>query len=260
MSDDYTSTYPGDQSGAGTYGTTDGDQLGAASFSSTTDAGQRTTGTRATGTSGTTGAVGSGSTADTAKEQAASLKDQAAGAGEHLLDEAKGEAAAVTDEARRQLSDLWSQARAEVSGQVGTQQGRLAGGLTSVGTQLNQMAAAPSERNLATDVVREVGDRADALGRWLQDHGPDEVLDEVRRFARRRPGTFLLVAAGAGVALGRLTRGLKDAPTPATGSAPSVRTHTTEPLPVYEDVVEDRPRFTDQLATPVPGSSAWEQR
>jgi hypothetical protein len=258
MTDDYTSSYPGDQSGAGTYGGTDGDQLGAVTFS-TTDAGQRTTGTTGTaGTTGTTGTTGSGSTADTAKEQAANLKDQAAGAGGHLLDEAKGEAAAVTDEARRQISDLWSQTRTELSDQVGTQQNRLAGGLTSFATQLNQMADAPTERNLATDVVREVGDRADALGRWLQDHGPDEVLDEVRQFARRRPGTFLLVAAGAGVVLGRLTRGLKDAP--STPSRPSVRTQPTESLPVYQDVVEERPRFTDELATPVPSSSTWDQR
>lgn len=258
MSDDYTSSYPGDQSGTGTFGSTDGDQLGGAVTFSTTDAGQRTTGTTSTGSAGTTSTTGSGSTADTAKEQAANLKDQAAGAGGHLLDEAKGEAAAVTDEARRQLGDLWSQTRDEISAQVGTQQNRLAGGLTSFATQLNQMADAPTERNLATDVVREVGDRADALGRWLQDHGPDEVLDEVRHFARRRPGTFLLVAAGAGVVLGRLTRGLKDAP--STPSRPSVRTQPTESLPVYQDVVEERPRFTDELATPVPSSSTWEQR
>jgi hypothetical protein len=34
------------------------------------------------------------------------------------------------------------------------------------------------------------------------------LLDEVRGFARRKPGTFLLVAAAAGVVAGRLTRAL----------------------------------------------------
>ncbi|NUU17767.1 hypothetical protein HP550_10960 [Cellulomonas humilata] len=202
-----------------------------------------------------------GSTADTAKEQASTLKAKAADAGGHLLDDAKGEAAAVTQEARRQLGDLWSQARTEVTGQASTQQSRLAGGLTSVGGQLSQMASAPAEQNLATDLVREVGDKVDSLGRWLESHGPDEVLDEVRSFARRRPGTFLLVAAGAGVVLGRLTRGLKDAPPAAPTPAP-VRTSVTEPLPVtaYSDPVEERPRFTDELATPVPSTTAWDQR
>lgn len=207
------------------------------------------------------------STADTAKEQASTLKDKATDAGGQLLGEAKGEAAAVTQEAKRQLGDLWAQARTEVSDQASTQQSRLAGGLTAVGGQFSHMASAPSEQNLATDIVREVGERADSLGRWLESHGPDEVLDEVRSFARRRPGTFLLIAAGAGVVLGRLTRGLKDAPsaTPTTPptTAPTVPVRTSvrsEPLPVYDDVAEERPRFTDDLATPVPSTPAWDQR
>lgn len=206
------------------------------------------------------------STADTAKEQASTLKDKATDAGGQLLGEAKGEAAAVTQEAKRQLGDLWAQARTEVSDQASTQQSRLAGGLTAVGGQFSQMASAPSEQNLATDIVREVGERADSLGRWLESHGPDEVLDEVRSFARRRPGTFLLIAAGAGVVLGRLTRGLKDAsatPTTTPTTAPTVPVRTSvrpEPLPVYDDVVEERPRFTDDLATPVPSTPAWDQR
>ncbi|WP_315096860.1 hypothetical protein [uncultured Cellulomonas sp.] len=220
MTDDYTSSYPRPEGGTGT----------------------------ATGTS----------TADAAKEQAGNLKEKATDAGGHLLGEAKGEAAAVTQEARRQLGDLWSQARTEVAGQAGTQQSRLAGGLTSVGGQLSQMASTTSEQNLATDIVREVGDRVDSLGRWLESHGPDEVLDEVRSFARRRPGTFLLVAAGAGMALGRLTRGLKDAPPTTRQNTIPARVATTEQLPVqtpvYSGVVEDSPRFTDDLATPVPST------
>jgi hypothetical protein len=103
----------------------------------------------------------------------------------------------------------------------------------------------------------------DSLGRWLDSHGPDEVLDEVRSFARRRPGTFLLIAAGAGVVLGRLTRGLKDAPATTPSTSPTVPVRTSvlpEPLPVYADVVEERPRFTDDLATPLPSTPAWDQR
>jgi hypothetical protein len=207
--------------------------------------------------------AGQTSTADTAKEQATHLKDKATEAGGHLLGEAKGEAAAVTHEARRQLGDLWSQARSEVSGQASTQQSRLAGGLASVGGQLTQMADAPDEQNLATDIAREIGARVTSVGRWLEEHGPDEALDEVRSFARRRPGTFLVLAAGAGVVLGRLTRGLKDAP-PAPPAAPTgapIRTSVTESLPVatYTDPVEERPRFTDDLESPVTGTPAWDR-
>ena len=45
---------------------------------------------------------------------------------------------------------------------------------------------------------------------WLEQREPADLLDEVRNFARRRPGTFLIGAAVAGLAAGRLTRGLKD--------------------------------------------------
>ncbi|WP_146926560.1 hypothetical protein [Cellulomonas xylanilytica] len=265
MTEDYTSSYP--QTGTGPVQGSTGSNAGYTTGGTAGTTAGTTTGTTSGTTSGGTSGSTSGSTKDAAKEQASDLKDKASGAGEHLLGQAKGEAAAVTDEARRQLGDLWSQARDEVAGQASTQQRRLAGGVTSFAGQLNQMADSPSEQNIASDVVREVGNRAEALGRWLEDHGPDEVLEEVRSFARRRPGTFLLVAAGAGVVLGRLTRGLKDASsssstgsTGSTGSTSYRRTTSTEPLPVYTDVVEERPRFTDELASPVPTTTGWEQR
>ncbi|MBO9555169.1 hypothetical protein [Cellulomonas sp.] len=222
-------------------------------------------------TSGTTGyGYGAGTstgTTETAKEQASILKDKAADAGGHLLGEAKQEAAAVAGEARRQLDDLWSRTRSEVSGQAGTQQTRLASGLSTVSGQLSQMASAPAEQNLATDLVRGVGDAVGQVGRWLDEHSPEEVLDEVRRFARRRPGTFLLLAAGAGIVAGRLTRGLKDAPstpsartTPTT--APAAVTAAAPPPPSYPPTVVDEPLTYGSTVPPAPaatGTTGWEQ-
>ena len=45
----------------------------------------------------------------------------------------------------------------------------------------------------------------------LQNREPAELLDEVRSFARRKPGMFLLGAAAAGILAGRLTSGVKAA-------------------------------------------------
>jgi hypothetical protein len=42
----------------------------------------------------------------------------------------------------------------------------------------------------------------------LENRQPSELLDEVRRFARQRPGVFLLSAAAVGFIGGRLTRGI----------------------------------------------------
>src|SRR4051794_10016249 len=80
------------------------------------------------------------------------------------------------------------------------------------------MAAGAS--GLAADLVREVSGRATALSRHLDTREPGELLDDVRRFARQRPGTFLLGALAAGVVVGRLARGTKDAIEAAEG-APS---------------------------------------
>ncbi|WP_051640352.1 hypothetical protein [Cellulomonas sp. URHE0023] len=206
---------------------------------------------------------------DTAKDQASRLKESATQSGGQLLEDAKSEAAAVSQEARRQVGDLWGQARSELSDQASTQQSRLAGGLTSVGSQLTQMASTQPDHNVATDVVHEVGQRIDTLGRWLDTHGPDELVEEVRDFARRRPVTFLALAAGAGIVLGRLTRGLKDAPDDASRTRPEAERFTpaTTATPVtpvttngYGYVAEERSPLADDLTPPVPGTAGWDER
>ena len=64
---------------------------------------------------------------------------------------------------------------------------------------------------MVTQAVSSIADRAESLTRQLETKEPMDLLDDVRRFASRRPGTFLLVAAGAGLLAGRLTRGMRDA-------------------------------------------------
>jgi hypothetical protein len=58
-----------------------------------------------------------------------------------------------------------------------------------------------------TDLAQEASRRGGAIADWLDTHEPADVLDEVKRFARRRPVAFLALAAAAGVVAGRLTRG-----------------------------------------------------
>jgi hypothetical protein len=160
-----------------------------------------------------------------AKARAKETASAASEAGSKVLDEARGGASDVKAEAQHQARDLWAQARSELTDQSSAQQQRLAGGLRSFSDQLHQMADAPDEQGVATDLARQLGTRAADIGRWLEDRGPDDVIEELRSFARRRPGTFVLVAAGAGLLVGRLTRALKDAPaqtsSPATPPTPA---------------------------------------
>ena len=72
------------------------------------------------------------------------------------------------------------------------------------------MAANGGQSGVATEFARQAADRMHGAASWLEQREPGDLLDEVRNFARRRPGAFLIGAAVAGLAAGRLTRGLKD--------------------------------------------------
>lgn len=170
--------------------------------------------------SGAAAAVG------TAKEQASGLAHAAADSGQGVLHEAKGQAADVVHEATSQARDLLGEARAGLASQASDQQARAASSLRSLGDELGRMADGSEQGGLAADLVRQVAGRTGSVASWLENREPGDVLGEVTDFARRRPGVFLALAAGAGVLAGRLTRGLKDAPpssgsTGSTGSSPA---------------------------------------
>jgi hypothetical protein len=70
----------------------------------------------------------------------------------------------------------------------------------------------------------------------MDQRGVEGVLDDVRSFARRRPGVFLLGAGIAGFAVGRLVRGAKDAPTSRPGPSRAAIA-SPEPEPYARPVV-----------------------
>jgi hypothetical protein len=154
--------------------------------------------------------------ASTAKDQAADLAHAAADSGQGLLQEAKGQAGDVAHEATAQARDLLGEARSGLTSQASEQQGKAAASLRSLGDELGRMADGSEQGGLAADLVRQVAGRTGSVAGWLENREPGDVLHEVADFARRKPGTFLALAAGAGVLAGRLTRGLKDAPPSTT--------------------------------------------
>lgn len=161
---------------------------------------------------GTTGSDSGTSTTDVAKDQAAQVGQGAVQAGQHVAGVAKEQAATVGAEAGRQAKDLLSQAHSEISQQASTQQQRLAQSIRSLGEELHKMTQ-PGEQasGPAADLARQGAQRTREFASWLEQREPGEVLEEVKSFARRRPGAFLLLAAGAGLLAGRMTRGLQAA-------------------------------------------------
>jgi hypothetical protein len=142
---------------------------------------------------------------------------QAAGAAQNVAGTAKTEAKNVAYEAKNSAKDLLHQAKSDLTSQAGTQQTKAAEGIRSVSSQLRSMADAPDQQGVASDLIRQAADRSESVASWLDNRDPGSLLDEVKSFARQRPGTFLLLAAGAGMLAGRLGRSLQ-AGAPETGT------------------------------------------
>ncbi len=148
-------------------------------------------------------------TRDVAAEEAAGVAHDAKDAAVDVAQTAKDEASAVAGEAKDQARRMYEETRHELAAQASTQQSRAASGLSALGTELRQMADR-SDGGPAADLARQGAERADAAAAWLGDREPGDVVDDLSRWARKRPGTFLAAAAAVGVLAGRLTRGLAD--------------------------------------------------
>ncbi|WP_461173723.1 hypothetical protein M1D93_03035 [Arthrobacter sp. Z1-9] len=155
-----------------------------------------------------TGDASGSSRKDAAKEEAADVARTAKGSAQNVAQTAKEEVANVASEAKSSAQGLLSQAKSGLSSQAGTQQQKAAEGIRTISSQLQSMADAPDQQGMASDLIRQAAQRSESVASWLENKQPGDLLGEVQRFARNKPGTFLLLAAGAGVLAGRLTRGL----------------------------------------------------
>lgn len=206
----------------------------------------------------------SASKTDTAKEEAAHVAGQAAGAAQNVAGTAKAEAANVASEVKTNAKDLLYQAKSDLTSQAGAQQQKAAEGIRTISSQLRTMAEAPEQQGVAADLVRQAAQRSESVASWLENRDPGSLLDEVKTFARQRPGTFLLLAAGAGVLAGRLGRSLQagaPAAISATGTAvppQPVQPPVTESTiaagvgePFYDETIQGQPSYGQQTyATP----------
>lgn len=182
------------------------------------------------------------STSDTAKAEAGEVARQAAEAAHHVSDTVKEEAVNVVAEVKTNARDLLGQALSDLTEQAATQQQKVAEGLHSVSKELHAMVSASEHSGMATDLVRQAAERSAAVAGWLEERDPGSVLAEVKSFARAKPGTFLLLAAGAGIVAGRLSRSLSAGAPEPTGPAAHPRTQdTVAPLTPAADTAVTAP-------------------
>ncbi|GAA5226374.1 hypothetical protein [Paeniglutamicibacter antarcticus] len=189
---------------------------------------------------------------DAAKDEAGNVARNAKDAAQNVTETAREEAGSVAVEAKSSARDLMEQAKADLSDQAGTQQQKVAEGLRSVSSELHSMVSASDQSGMATDLVRQAAERSSSVASWLDERDPGSLLDEVKSFARQKPGTFLLLAVGAGILAGRISRNLSaDAPK-SEGSANSA-TGTTAPKTPVSDTSTAPPSVP--VAPPSPGAA-----
>jgi hypothetical protein len=144
-----------------------------------------------------------------AKEQAGQVGQTAKQATTQVASTAADQAKNVAGETKRQAQDLISQAGTQVQEQASTQKEKATGGLRTVADELRSLSQGQGSQNeMITGLTQQFADKAQEVADWLEQRDPQSLLDEARSLARRKPGTFLLGAALAGVLAGRMTKGV----------------------------------------------------
>lgn len=175
-------------------------------------------------------------TASTATDAAGQVAASATDGARQVASEAAQQATEVGKQASFQVRDLAQQAQDQLREQALSQTARAAGALKDLGDQVRTLAQNQQEDvGVAADAARQLGDKITEVASHLEERGFDGTVEDLRHFARRRPGLFLLGAAASGFAVSRLGRGLQSeqqpssAPTSSTSSssAPASSTPTS---------------------------------
>ena len=172
-------------------------------------------------------------------------------AGQAVAETAKDEGRAVVDSAKQETARLASEASAELRKQGDEQTHRIADRVRDIGQQLDGVQRGEAPSGAVATVLSEAADRANRLAARLDEGGIDGVTGEMKDFARRRPGIFLLSAFGLGIVAGRT---LRNADTHALVEAAKPAGEDSSPPPGQSVPVAEY-RAPTEPTTPVGSSS-----
>jgi hypothetical protein len=142
-------------------------------------------------------------------QAATTSREEAANVTETVQSEVKDVAQKAKTQAESALHQMVGDVRTQAEGQAS----KIAETMHHASSELRTMAEAGEQKSIATTLIREGADAAERFAGKLEEGGIDGALAEVRSFARRSPGVFLLGAAAAGVVAGRLMRNFSAAST-----------------------------------------------
>jgi hypothetical protein len=150
--------------------------------------------------------------ASTAAAKTSEVAGTATEGARQVASEASRQASQLTSEALDSARTLVGEATGSLREQAGQQTERAATGLRTLSDQVRALAEGrPDEAGPAGDYARQAGEKLQQVADRLESGGIEGALSDLQGFARRRPGVFLLGAAAAGFAVGRLVRGAQAA-------------------------------------------------
>ncbi|USQ85990.1 procyclic acidic repetitive family protein [Streptomyces phaeoluteigriseus] len=161
----------------------------------------------------------------TVKEQASATAGQAGKAAGEVAGTALDQAKTVAGEARQQAGSAVGDLRGRVTEEVEGQTRRAAGTVRQWADDLVELAGNAPGGSPARSLVSQVADGGHRAADYLDDHGVEGMAEDVKGFARRRPGAFLASAALAGFAVGRMAK--------AGSKAQSGQGSQQDPIPVW---------------------------
>ncbi|HEU0130472.1 MAG TPA: hypothetical protein VFQ85_05710 [Mycobacteriales bacterium] len=167
----------------------------------------------------TTAVQEAGAVAGTARDEAATVATTAADQARTVAQTATEAGGQVVGEAARQARDLVAETRQQVRTQAETQTQRLAENTRSLAGQLTSLARGNAQEGPVTDIAQQLAGKVETLAGYIEGRSPEVILDDLRTFARRRPGLFLLGAGAVGFLAGRLVKGATADDPATTGSA-----------------------------------------
>jgi vacuolar-type H+-ATPase subunit H len=157
--------------------------------------------------------------ASTAVAKTSEVAGTATEGARQVASEASRQASQLTSEALTSARNLVGEATGSLREQADQQTERAASGVRSLAEQMRALAEGRTdEAGAAGDYARQAGDKLQQVADRLQSGGLEGALSDLQGFARRRPGVFLLGAAAAGFAVGRLVRGAQAASSDGNGA------------------------------------------
>ncbi|WP_143660357.1 hypothetical protein [Streptomyces sp. JHA26] len=171
--------------------------------------------------------------AETAQQKAGESAGLVGDKASEVAGTAREQAAHTADEAVAQARDFVEEVRAQLQDQAQSQTRHLAENVRRLAEDLQDMDRRGRPDSSASGVVRYLADGGHKVASRLEERGPDGLIDDLRDFARRRPGVFLAGAALAGFAVARAGKGVSAAGSGpgATGRAGPDGTPSTSAVP-----------------------------